>query len=183
MSIDYGKRNDIVIHSFNSLEIPVAKQNTDYLKKSKFVVCGMVSNDFIEEHENFFNYLRSLGCNVINMEDPYLYGFFRKVGTICNLGTIGIDTILKYDIDSLFITGINFYNMGKYGKVYNDYYFDVVSTKMGIYRKNTKDDITPESARSDLHEQEPQIEYFKRLVNSDSRIILDKYLKENLFNS
>jgi hypothetical protein len=180
---DYGGRTDIIIHSFNCFEIPVAKDNIDYLCGTKFVICGMVSNDFIDEHELFFDLLRSRSCNIQNVDDSFLYGFFRSVGTICNLGLIGIELILKYQIESLYVTGMSFYNMGKYGRVYGDSYFEMVSDKMGIYKKTIDREVTPESARSDLHVQKPQIDYFRNLVKKDNRIILDEYLDKNLFVS
>jgi len=180
---DYGSRTDIIIHSFNSFEIPVASRNIGYLSKCKHIICGMVSSDFIDDHESFFDSLRGIGIKVQNVEDSYLYGFFRKVGTICNLGTVGIEIILKYEIKSLFVTGINFYNMGRYGKVYNEEYFDVVSSKMGIYKNELNGTVNGISARSDLHSQKPQIEHFKSVVRSDDRVLLDKYLEDNLFVS
>ena len=73
--------------------------------------------------------------------------------------------------------------MGRYGKVYNDEYFDVVSSKMGIYKNELNGIVTGISARSDLHSQKPQIEHFKSVVKSDDRVLLDKYLEENLFVS
>lgn len=178
---DYGFRNDVLIHSFNSKEIPIAKLNIDYIASSKFVICGMVSSDFIKEHDDFLYFLNNKGVKTQNVSDEFLYGFFRRVGTICNVGLNGIEIILKYPIKSLYVTGINFYNMGKYGRIYDDEYFNMVSTRMGIYHKNIDGIVDPEYARSDLHVQEPQINYFRKLVNLDKRIILDNYLETNLF--
>jgi hypothetical protein len=178
-SQDIGNRADIIIHSFNQFEIPVAKKNMDYFLESRFVICPMVSNDYIKEHEEFFTELRNIGCKVQNIDDRYLYEFFKKVGTVCNIGLGGIDALLKYDIKSIFITGISFYNMGRYGKIYNPDYFQMVSSEMGIY--SNIENINPDSARVDLHNQEAQIDYFRELCKKDKRIVLDDYLKNNLY--
>jgi hypothetical protein len=71
--------------------------------------------------------------------------------------------------------------MGRYGKVYNEEYFDVVSSKMGIYKNELNGTVNGISARSDLHSQKPQIEHFKSVARSDDRVLLDKYLEDNLF--
>jgi hypothetical protein len=151
----------------------------DYFSDSRFVICPMVSNDYIKEHEEFFTELRNIGCKVQNIDDRYLYEFFKKVGTVCNIGLGGIDALLKYDIKSIFITGISFYNMGRYGKIYNPDYFQMVSSEMGIY--SNIENINPDSARVDLHNQEAQIDYFRELCKKDKRIVLDDYLKNNLY--
>ena len=54
---------------------------------------------------------------------------------------------------------------------------------MGIYKNELNGIVTGISARSDLHSQKPQIEHFKSVVKSDDRVLLDKYLEENLFVS
>lgn len=174
----YGRRTDILVHSFNEFEIPEAKRNIDFLKNLKFILCAMVSSDFLEEHEKFFRELK-YDVPVQNVNDDFLYKMFREVGTICNVGFSGLLTILKYDIKELYVTGMTFYNMGKYGKVYNEKYYDMVTDGMNVFHKNEEGLISPIHARSDLHDQQSQIQYFKELIKKDDRIHLDEFLTRN----
>ena len=76
---------------------------------------------------------------------------------------------------------MNFYNMGKYGRVYRDDYFDnVTKNSHGYLSYNNEKVISDRQARYDLHDQKTQIEFLKKLVVKDKRIILDEYLKKNL---
>lgn len=174
---EYGKRTDVIIHSFNQFEIPAALKHKDFFK-NKFVLCSMVSHDFIEQHEAFFDYIRSRGCTVQNVDDNYLYKVFREVGTTCNVGFSGLITLLNYDLKEIFVTGITFYNMGNYGKVYGSDYYSVVTDDVKLY-PNENESTTPEQARSDLHDQLSQINHFRKMLKEDPRIKLDGYLKKH----
>ncbi len=178
--VDYGSRTDMVVHSFNSFEIPVAEKNLDFLRNTKFVICAMVSADFVNEHNRFFNFLRRAGVWVEKPEDSYLYKVFLQVGTICNVGLSGLVVLLNYNIKSVFVTGMSFYNMGKYGRVYEDDYYKMVTREAKIYQSNSDGETSPGQARADLHNQQAQIDYFRELIKLDERISVDDYLKENL---
>jgi hypothetical protein len=169
-----GRQADVIVHSFNQFEMPVAMQQVDFLKE-RFVLCPMASSDYYDEHENLFSMLGDYQ----NVDDAHLYWMFRKVGTVCNVGFSGLLTVLNYDIKEIFISGMTFYNMGRYGRIYNDEYYNVVSDEMKIFTPNIGKNILPKEARSDLHDQQSQIEYFRGLVRADSRIKLDHFLLEN----
>ncbi len=177
---DYGSRTDILVGSFNELEVEEAKRNIDFFKKLKYVLCSMVSTDFIEKHTEFFQMLTDYGCKTENVDDRYLFDMFRDIGTIANCGLSGLVILLKYPIKSVYVTGMSFYNWGEYGKVYNDQYYDVVTNKSKLYTPNGSGTTTAEQARQDIHNQEAQITYFKHLCKTDSRILLDNYLKERI---
>ena len=180
-SCDYGKRTDILIHSFNNLEISEAKRNLDFVDSSKYVLCPMVSTNFINEHEDFFDLLRQRGNEVENVSDNVLFHEYQKVGTICNVGFAGLLILLKYDIKEVYLTGMSFYNMGKFGKVYSPEYYDMVTQGIKVCDANEEKETSHEQARSDIHNQFAQIEYLRKLVASDPRIKLDSYLQNNLW--
>ncbi len=178
---DYGSRTDILVHSFNEMEIPEAKRNMEFFKRLKYVLCSMVSTDFIGGHTVFLEELESLGCKTENVDDRYLFRMFKEIGTIANVGMSGLVTLLNYDLKEIYVTGMTFYNMGKFGKCYNNEYYDVVTKKAGLYEWNENRVTTMAQARSDIHDTRSQISFFKQLVKTDKRIRLDNYLSENLY--
>ena len=174
---DYGSRTDILTHSFNYIEIEEARKHMAYLSKLKHIMCCVVSCGFLSWHEEFFNELRFLGTSVENIDDAYLFKLYREIGTTASQGYSGLMALLHYDIKEIFVTGMTFYNMGKYGNVYSDSYYESVTEKQKIYAGNKDKTSTPAQSRVDLHNQEAQIEHFRNL--SDDRIILDDYLTEH----
>ncbi|MSQ79823.1 MAG: hypothetical protein EXR21_09160 [Flavobacteriaceae bacterium] len=176
---DYGSRTDILVHSFNHWEIAEAQKHSEYYKTLKYVVCSMVSHDFHVQHNAFFDNLRSHGIMVHKPDDTYLYKLFNDVGTTCNCGFMGLLILLNYDIKSIYITGMDFYNMGRYGNVYRSDYYDMV-TDAGNFRQNNEKQFDAADARADLHNQPQQIAYLKQLAANDKRILLDEYLTANL---
>ena len=174
---EYGKRTDVIIHSFNQFEIPVAITHKEFFT-NKFVLCSMVSHDFLDEHEAFFDFIRNRGCIVQNVDDNYLYKVFREVGTTCNVGFSGLITLLNYDFKEIYVTGITFYNMGNYGKVYESDYYSMVTDEIKLY-PNSNNSTTPDQARADLHNQPSQINHFRKILKEDPRIKLDNYLSNN----
>lgn len=180
---DCGAKTDIIIHSFNQLEIEEAYRNIDYLSERKFVMCAMASNDYLIWHDTLMHKLNSMGTPTQNVSDNYLYRVFKEVGTTCNVGFAGLLTILNYDFKEIFIAGMGFYNMGNYGNIYNSDYYRQVTEKMGLFPPNELRQITAEQARADLHRQQPQIDYLQRLLHRDNRISVDRWLKHQLIFS
>lgn len=177
---DYGKRTDILFGSFNNLEVSESLKNLDYFKKLKYVVCSMVSTSFINGHNNFFKQIENLGTPTHNVDDRYLFKIFKEVGTTCNCGFAGLLVLLNYNIKEVFVTGMSFYNMGRYGNIYHDKYYDT-TINAGLFQGNSNKKVSKEQARDDLHRQQPQIECFRKIVNEmQGKIKLDKYLTENL---
>ena len=176
---DCGSRTDIVVHSFNQFEMPMAYENIDYLKTLKYVMCAMASNDWLENHDEFISILNFQGVMAQNVNDGYVYRMFKEVGTTCNCGFVGLLTLLNYDIKEIFVAGMGFYNMGNYGIVYNSDYYNQV-TRMNLFEANETRGVTPKEAREDLHRQQPQIDYLRKLLWRDKRITVDEYLVSNL---
>ncbi len=178
---DYGSRIDIVTHSFNIWERELALKNIDFIKTRTYVVGTMVHIDHKIMYENFMDELNKNDVKFHKPDDRYIYKLFYDVGTTPNCGLASLLILLNYDIESIYITGMDFYNMGKYGKVYRDDYFDnVTQNSHGYLSYNNEKIINAKQARFDLHDQKTQIEFLKNLVLQDKRIILDEYLKNNL---
>jgi hypothetical protein len=174
---DYGARTDIGFNCLNVLKINSLLQNMDYVRSLKFMVCPMVSMWDIGKVNSF---LDSTNIPWHNVEDGYLFKIFKDAGTICNTGLAGIITLLNYDIKELYITGMTFYNMGTFGSIYNDKYHDE-AFKHGSFKDTRDKQPSVGDLRIDIHQQEPQIEYFRKIVEKHhgSRMTLDKYLLEN----
>lgn len=177
---DCGRRTDMIIHSFNEQEIQEAYRNLDYLCEMKFVLCAMVSSDWLGQHDHLVQKINDNSGKAQNVSDHYLYRLFKEVGTVCNVGFAGLLTLLNYDIKEIFIAGMGFYNMGNYGNIYNSDYYAQVTDRMKIFIPNEERQVSYEEARGDLHRQQPQIDYLQRLIRRDKRITVDTYLTDNL---
>jgi hypothetical protein len=70
--------------------------------------------------------------------------------------------------------------MNTFGKVYNDTYHDAAA-KAGNF--SSTENKTPDigEMRMDIHEQQPQIDFFQRIVDKyhNNPLTLDDYLIEN----
>lgn len=175
---DIGSRTDVLCHSFNIFERAEAMNNLEFLSKLKYIICSMFSGIDITEQNSLFNKLKP---PVHNVDDRYLLKIWEEVGTTLNCGFASILVLLNYNIKELYVTGITFYNMGNFGKIYYDDYMDkVISSE--VMRGAKKIIASPEDARADLHNQSQQIAYFRKLVYENPELItLDEYLTENLF--
>ena len=179
--LDYGSKTTIISQSFNIWEKKIALENIDFLKTLDYVIGCMVCCYECHEYDNFVRKLTDNNIKVHKPNDRYIYKLFNDVGTTLSCGISTLLILLNYNVKSIYITGMDFYNMGKYGKVYRDDYFDTVTlNSMGHLRHNDEKTINPSQARVDLHDQLSQIEYLKELIKIEKRIILDDYLKENL---
>lgn len=175
---DYGKRTDVLIHSFNQYEVGEAKRNLEFLQSLKYILCPMVSTTYIDQQTEFFDMLNARICRAENIDDRCVFKMFKEIGTIANVGFAGLVTLLKYDVKSIYVTGMTFYNMGNFGKVYTEDYYDMVTNREKLYDANEFGLTSAQQARSDIHDQGRQIEYFRKLIENDKRIILDEYLTE-----
>lgn len=174
---DYGSRTDILMNCLNINKIKALGNNVDFARSLKYIVCPMVSMWDIKRAEDFLNLV---GTPWHNVSDGYLFKVFKEVGTTCNTGLMGIITLLNYDIKQLHVTGMTFFNMNKFGKIYYDKYHDEA-----VKNNNFKNTLTKEPSlrdlRIDIHQQEPQIEYFRRMVKQHygKTLTLDEYLTIN----
>ena len=62
----------------------------------------------------------------------------------------GIVTLLNYDVKSLYVTGMSFYNMNTFGKVYNDTYHDEAA-KNKNFRQTENKQPSQSDLRMDIH--------------------------------
>ena len=169
---DYGSRGDILIGSFNINNVAECMRNLDYIKTYKRLICVMPSSEKIGGHPtiNFFKELTKMGIKNTRLDDRYIYKEFYNVGTVPNSGLMAILMLMNYDFKELYITGLSFYNMGKFGDVYNDEYKKSVGRVADQHSHDHK-----------IHQQPPQIKYLQELhKNNPDLIKLDKYLTENL---
>jgi hypothetical protein len=78
----------------------------------------------------------------------------------------------------MFITGVDFYNMGQYGKVYREDYLN--NNCKGVMGVKTDGNLKGFQLRSDLHGQSHQIAHFRKLVKHyGDKIELDDFLTQN----
>lgn len=180
---DYGSRTDIMCGSFNHLNQGECDQNKDYIKSLKLLVCPMLSMWDLNEQNKWFD---STGVPYHNVCDGHLFKIFKEVGTTCNTGFTALLILLNYNIKELFVTGMTFFDMNKWGNVYFDEYYDSIKQATGTTYGawNPERHVDGLAARSDLHAQQPQIDYFKKVLDKyyPEIISLDDYLTENFIN-
>ena len=174
---DYGKRTDILVNCTNVHKIHAMSNNPEYVQSLKYILCPMVS---VTEKQMVDNFLKFTKVPSQNVCDGYLFKIFREIGTTANTGLTGILTLLNYPIKSLYVTGMTFFNMNKMGKIYYDKYHDE-AVKYGNF--SDTEDKAPSVAqlRMDIHEQQPQIDYFRKIVDvhHPETLKLDEFLTEN----
>tara|TARA_Y100000389_G_C17467150_1_gene526675 strand:- start:2978 stop:3826 length:849 start_codon:yes stop_codon:yes gene_type:complete len=174
---DYGKRTDILMNCMNIHKMNALYENMEFAKSLQYIVCPMVSMWDIGRVNTF---LDDIGVPWHNVCDGYLFKVFRQVGTTCNTGLMGIMTLLNYDIKEVFVGGMSFFNMNKFGKIYFDKYHDEAAANSSI--RDTADKI-PNIAdlRIDIHQQQPQIDYFAKILNVHypDKLKVDDYLIQN----
>ena len=175
---DYGKRSDVLIGSFNENNINECFDNLEFIMKQKLII-GVMPNMGYEPIRKFSEFLDSNKIKNHFLDDRYIYKMFREVGTVVNSGLMAILLLMNYDIKEIYVTGFTFYNMGKFGKIYNEEYFNSV-VKSGKLDLVKQEDY---AMRHDflIHDIESQIKYFYSLWKNNSDLIkLDEYLNSNL---
>jgi hypothetical protein len=174
---DYGKRTDINFNCVNEYKIIALANNLEFARSVKFYVVSHLSMWDIGRQEKFLNIL---GVPWHNPSDGYYFKFFREVGTTCNSGLNAVAVLLNYGVKELHVAGMTFFNMNKMGKVYNDLYHDEAK-KYNHFTSNENREPTPDSLRMDIHHQQPQIDYFRKIVahHHGKKLTLDDYLIEN----
>ena len=84
-----------------------------------------------------------------------------------NTGLVALVDLLQHDIESLFVTGVDFYRTG-YLSTHPDYGNKSVSEIKKEFKKGDN---------GDYHDTEVQYKYFLENVYTDKRVIVDSYLK------
>tara|TARA_B100001094_G_scaffold9193_1_gene8208 strand:- start:615 stop:1511 length:897 start_codon:yes stop_codon:yes gene_type:complete len=178
---DYGKRTDVLMNCLNINKINSLNENIDYAKSLKYIICPMVSMWDIQRVHDFLN---NIGQPWHNVCDGHLFKIFKEVGTTCNTGLTGLITLLNYDVKEVYLTGMTFFNMNKFGKVYGDTYHDA-ALKGGNFSSTTDKQPLIKDLRMDIHHQQPQIDYFHKIIayHYMRKLTLDDYLLENFSKS
>lgn len=83
-----------------------------------------------------------------------------------NTGLIAMVDLLKYDVKSLFVTGIDFYRTG-YLSSHPDY---------GSHSLNEIKQVFKQGDNGDYHDIDLQFEYFKNNIVKDERVKMDSFL-------
>jgi len=177
---DYGRRTDIVMNCLNHYKRNAISRDTDFAKSLKYIVNPMV---LMWEKQLVYDFMDELGVEWHNVCDGYLFKCFNEIGTTANTGLMGIITLLNYDVKELFITGMTFFNMNTFGKVYNDTYHDAASA-VGNFSATENKEPSINQLRMDIHHQQPQIDYFRRMVDKHYGVLtLDDYLMNEFINN
>jgi len=159
--IDYGSRSDILMGGFNHKGISQCEKNMDYVLSHKLIL-GVMPNKGYKPIDIFFNQLNLKGAQNFLLNDHYIYKVFREVGTVTNAGLISIITLCEYDVKELFVTGITFYNMGKFGNIYNEEYFNS-AVKTNLPKVKDQQDFGnnySSTGKGKIHDIHQQISYF-----------------------
>lgn len=177
---DYGSRTDIVINCLNEYKRKAISDNVTFVNSLKHVIGAMVS---IHETPIIEKLMNELTVDWHNISDEYIFKCFNEIGTTANTGLMGIIALLNYNIKELFITGMTFYNMNTFGEIYNDTYQDEAE-KVGNFKSNIDKIPNFEDLRIDIHQQQPQIDYFKKIVDQyyGKTLTLDDYLMNKFVN-
>ena len=115
------------------------------------------------------NNFKNLNCDRIkfcSFEEKYYKELVTSMNTRPNSGVLAILDLLSCDIKELYITGITFFKSG-YVKE---------------YRYHTEESVMKRMKDHGNHHQEPQIAYMKHVLGNDSRVTMDKFLKEIVDN-
>lgn len=183
---DYGRRTDVLVHSFNYQDREHLEQDIEWIKKLKYFLQPMVRAYETPVQERWFD---NVGVPVHNVPDHHIKGdpddaeppynwnagkpgyLYDYLGSLPNTGFIGILTMLYYDIKILYITGITFYNMGgwdKEGSCYFDEWYDQLKhSKYGL------------NESTHLHKPLNDIKHFRDILSVKKhrdKIMLDDYL-------
>jgi len=176
---DIGERTDILFNGFNCCGTNIAENNLSFFDTSVdyiIVSAGQGGYDCIKKFRGLSRILKKKNVLTHVPNGEYISNLSESIGTHCNSGMGAIKIILEYGVKELFITGFSFYNMGKFGKIYYDQYYDTQIIDINI---KSSDDL---SFFNETHNQIKHMEEFKRLLNNDNRISLDEYLRKNFID-
>jgi hypothetical protein len=165
---DYGTRTDVLYHILSRLgvnrskKLTVGPEEIELWKNNiKWLVC---------RHHSISQRALKMGP-VIDSAFPWIcmdYSFYKELKRTIgekapNTGMAAIMHILLSKVRSLTVVGFDFYRSGVYPG-----YGDV------------KKEEDARVVNDRWHSTEAQIEYFKKVVARDNRIIIDSHLKEIL---
>jgi hypothetical protein len=156
-----GSRTDILFSNGNVPTFRKIEAENEFWKKTlKYFICSNWQSDNGKS-----------GLKIISKyQIPYHFiskdlikAFMKEHKTLGNTGLYALIALLNYEIKELYITGFSFYNMGKNRD--NQYYDKTINN----------------SPNFGVHDQEPQITYFQKLLNKyyKNPITVDTFIKQN----
>ena len=168
--VDFGHRTDVLASNLNAPSMSALLQNMNWVKTLKHIYG---SGPSMWDRDKFGNVVNSWNIPWHNVSDGYLFKVYQEIGTTASTGLSAMVVLMNYDIKSLYITGNSFYNFGKCGVVYYDEFEDDMTMK----KVNGAD---THYYRHDIHAIEPQMDFFKRLldVHYPHKLKIDNLLKD-----
>ena len=170
----YGSRTDVVFHNLNSDDgIRCFREDLErypeQCKNIKAIICPQKHCDDAGVNIiDLFHGENRYGIPFFHLGDHFVDDCRSLVGVKLNTGMLSIMSLLNYDVEELFVTGISFYAEGN---VSTKVYRDDASLKGG----------SPYASGELSHPQLPQKEFFKSLLNKrGDRIKIDSYLNNIL---
>jgi len=165
---DIGSRTDILYNSLNTSDYPGENRIDPYffLQNGVKYLCSPypLIYPFKNDIMNFM--LNNKGAIPFRYIDMGLYQKMENIlKTRPYTGTCAILDLLKFDINKLFITGLDFYATSYYSE----------------YRKMDKNEVR-NKRKNNIHDAGPQIELLRNLVLNDTRIVPDSVLETILFS-
>ena len=176
---DYGKRTDIVVSCLNVSKLSSLRANIPFVKSLKSLIqtnLSMWDIHFVRRAIAAWN----TGTPYHNVCDGYLFKINAQVGTISNTGLLGIITLLNYDLEDLYITGFNFFDMGEnLNAPYNSAHLAQSLEYDPVKFEGER--LSSSNLRLDIHSQICQIYYFGKIIEHhyEKTLQLDPYLIKN----
>lgn len=178
---DYGERMDILVTNMNRFGIIKFNDNYEWLCNTlKYIIVAMEQTDYsLEGAKTLLNKSNTPPYYYVHGE--HIKEIRADIGILLHTGIFGLSFLLQCNIKSIFIGGISFYNMGKYGDFYLPEYKEE-QKKYGILSPIDMDDkyVPFDKTRDELHSCKKEIEYFKLLLEKyGGTIELDDYLTKH----
>jgi len=152
---DFGHRTDVLASNLNAPSMAALSENINWVKALKHIYGAGPS---MWDRDKYGKIVDSWSIPWHNVSDGYLFKVYKEVGTTSSTGLSAMIVLMNYDIKSLYVTGNSFYNFGECGVVYYDEFEDEESMKK-VNGHNTH------HYRHDIHAIEPQMDFFKRLLD------------------
>ena len=169
LKIDIGSRTDILYNSLNTTDYPGENNiNVNFLKSNgvKFVCCPYPNNGVFQNDITMFIKNSQFQIPFRSVNYRHFIEAQNMMKTRPYSGTMAIIDLLKFNINMLYVTGIDFY-MTPY---YNEYRI-ISKKKLNGIRDNN------------IHKNLPQINYLRILSLTDKRVVVDNLLKGILFKN
>lgn len=162
LQIDYGKRCDVLYKRLLKLG-QVDFIDVEEFKQANMQWCIAVDSPMNTQH---IRHMNNMVGNKINwfVESRVRQEVFRQVGSSPLVGTVALKHLLDHDIQSLMITGCDFYLTGYHNEYGGREYRESMQRKEGV--------ISP------THNAGSQLRYWNRLAAEDERLSFDETLTE-----